>query len=272
MEKQTCEWIIDRAPKKGQRCQIKPIEGRTFCSKHNKRMASREARQPAKLDTDEVFGTPAPAPRNKFSVFNFTFSTNRDVDKLSREQKLVFKTAVDGLFDPGQNGIIGYLRDSKSEDPAQNIVKSQTLFRYEVGSREHRLHAHCQLLLEHTGHYRIDTAALREDLKNQTGYVIYVKVDAQTDHVAAYAAYITKRDAAIPYDFDTPANNVLTPATVPISVPTPTSVSAPTYTVDLPEPVRRRAATSAAASPAGSVLAKYKSMRPSGITYDSIKM
>lgn len=245
MSRETCAWVFDRAPKKGQRCQVKPIEGRKYCSKHTQRTAARETRQSPqqRLAADDVFGDPAAAKhptRNKFSVFNFTFSTNRDVEKLSREQKLAFKSAVDDLFEADR--ILTLLVDQTNEDPEQNIVESKTLHRYEVGSQQHRLHAHCQLLLEHTGHYRIDQAALRADLKKLVGYTVYVKVDAQTDHAAAYAAYIKKQDESTPYNFDNNDNdNIAEPPAELVRLSSRSSnTHAPTSNVDLPERARKR--------------------------------
>lgn len=196
--KKICAHVGTRGNNKDIKCRNAAKIG-NFCAKHKKK-------ERPTLATDEVFGNgeaapaaaPAEAPKPKkfhYSAFKFTINSQMDFAKMSPAEKKQFKHAVEFIFD--KDNVHKYLEDrTNAGDTRANISELKVEFFFEVGAQQGRLHTHGVLSLKHTGNYRVNQERVRAVLEKLLGRKVHLNVVGSADETAAWAAYITKNQAA----------------------------------------------------------------------------
>lgn len=185
----TCKHVGKRGAAAGKACKNKATNG-DYCRRHKKKVVDTD------LTRDEVFGTAgAPAPATpavkfRFSVWKWTVNTNRDLSKMSVEDKKRFKNAIEHIF--GEEGVARYLVDSTHEEPTKNIAELKSQWYFEVGSEQHRLHTHGIVALKHTGNYRMAVENVRAVLNGILGGNVHFTATASGDATRAWEAYMEK--------------------------------------------------------------------------------
>eukprot|EP01127_Copromyxa_protea_P013364 TRINITY_DN358_c1_g2_i5.p2 TRINITY_DN358_c1_g2~~TRINITY_DN358_c1_g2_i5.p2 ORF type:complete len:205 (+),score=28.35 TRINITY_DN358_c1_g2_i5:1103-1717(+) len=193
-EKVLCKHVGSRGKSEGVACRNRanPNFG-DFCAKHKKVKR-------ATIQSDEVFGSGEKAaepaekvtPKHKHSVWLLTLNSQKDIAKMSAEQKQEFKDLGDFIF--SEENIAKYLIDRNSpDDPTKNIVKLAIEHTFEFGASKGRVHMHGILNLTHTGHYSVNQAAIRQLAEKVLGYKVHFNAKGSADQDAAMRAYIQKQ-------------------------------------------------------------------------------
>lgn len=184
----SCEHVINKNKKNQRNCKNKAVKG-GYCNKHAKRSE-------IDLNKDEVFATKqkvveVSADKTKYSVFRWTLNSNKDFEKMTKEEKQNFKNFTEFIFD--KERVQNILQDKSNPDPQKNIEKIDSEFYYEVGTRFGRLHAHGVIRLEHTGFYQIASSDFQKLAEKALGSKIHFNVQASGNPDAAWSAYIQKK-------------------------------------------------------------------------------
>lgn len=193
----SCKHIFATGPKKGQRCPVIPADGGDYCAKHRKSTEKKQSRAHTanNLGNDALFagtgGRPKTAAKNRYSVWLITLNSNKDIDKMTYQDKKQFKDAMDYVFN--RENIFDFFTEStgKGQDA---VVKLNMEHHFEVGPSGGRLHVHALVDITHTGNFRFEANRLRAFLKQALGYNIYLNAPVSGNQSAAYAQYAAKRE------------------------------------------------------------------------------
>lgn len=185
-----CEYITST----GKTCRLNKQNGTPYCNRHIVRK-----RAQVDLAKDEVFGVPErekPIEPKKdkisYSSFKITINSQKDFSILSTDQKKLFKTFIEFIFN--NDNISMFLTDqSNRDDPMKNIINIELDHYFEVGDSQHRLHAHGFINLEHKGYYRMDVKSIRELSKEILGYTIHIDNQASGNPIRSWENYIKKK-------------------------------------------------------------------------------
>lgn len=209
-----CKYIYSTGKYAGKQCDIRPAGGTPqqpagdYCYKHKVIAAKKanRAKATAAISADPIFSSAAePAKesetnaKKKFSVFNCTINSQKNYATMSAEDKLKFKRFVDWLFLPSGETALKFMTDAKAPD-MRNILEAKAEHHFEVGDLG-KLHAHGQILVTHTGHITFWANKVREAARKILGYTIHWDCQASSNHVAAYAEYMRKKNSADPVKF-----------------------------------------------------------------------
>ena len=190
--------------KTGRTCRLnQKVNG--YCNKHKNTIKAKEGYD---LSKDEVFGNPdkkepeVKKEKVSYSNFKITINSQKDITKMSKEQKETFKKFIDFIFH--DDNLELFLIDVSNKDGVfnDNIIDITKDYYFEVGDEQHRLHTHAQLNLKHKGYYKFNISAIREMAKKILGYSLHINVQASSDPVAAWNNYIKKKSTANVIELD----------------------------------------------------------------------
>jgi hypothetical protein len=194
----TCEYIYKSGRHAGERCEIRPTNGEKMCYKHKKaaEMKSFRAHTADSLIVDPIFAAPGatrpatPPAKHRYSNWMITINSNVSYDKMSANDKKLFKDFIDFVF--SRDNIEKFLTDSTGGG-AKNIVKLGVEHYFEVAPNNGRLHMHGLLSLEHTGNFRLEFNRIREAARRILGRNIHLSAPVSGDQSKAYAQYAAKK-------------------------------------------------------------------------------
>lgn len=199
---QTCPYVMKAGKRRGQACGKRGKHEDGACSDHYKSLIDGKSGG-RNLANDEVFGSIVKpdiaevGPKVKSSVWLITINSQKDLDKMSTEQKNNFKDFGSWVFDRDRF-VQYYLYDTKEpNNPAKNIKDLSIAYQYEVGDQQGRLHLHGIVKLKHVGHYKFLANNLRAFAKQALGYNIHLNAPVRSDDVGAMEEYIAKSGTVV---------------------------------------------------------------------------
>jgi len=196
-----CEFILTAGKRKGQECSA-GCGTRQFCGRHVKMIAKREsgsAKTKADQDLETFIGTQTPVDigedRIRKSVFALTINSNKNIKRLSPEDQEKLKQIMDHLFT--NDNIIDFIECRPGapcfrENP-ELIVEKRWQFKFEVGSKYGKIHAHALIEIDHRTIITMDITGLKDLFREFFGwnFHINVQVKKQLDS-SAWAHYLGK--------------------------------------------------------------------------------
>lgn len=169
-----------------------------YCNSHTKRNP-----ESADLTKDSVFGNKSTeidisentVNRLKYSTFLITVNSQRDIIKLSDEEKILFKEFTEFLF--SESELTDNLIDlTNTSDPRSNLKKITIDYYYEVGEKFGKLHLHAIIDITHNGIYKFDLNRMREVSHEILGYNLHINIRGSADHSAMMRAYVSKKSTS----------------------------------------------------------------------------
>lgn len=186
-----CRHTFARGANAGKSCINNGIHN-GYCNKHRKLVVPQEA-------IDAVGQAPPaakPAPKSRFSAFNWTLNTNTSAAKMTPHDIAEFKRLIAHVFAPAN--VVEYLHDANAPDPATNIIKLESVYHFEIAPKTTAVHAHGAVRLEHVGHYRLMLENIRAVVEGVRGKGIHFSVQPSGNAEAAWDRYMAKNAAADP--------------------------------------------------------------------------
>ena len=187
----------------GKTCRLNQKVG-SYCNKHK---GTIKAKKEYDLSKDEVFGNPEKKEEVKkekvsYSNFKITINSQKDITKMSKEQKETFKKFIEFVFD--ESNLDLYITDVSNPDGDfnQNILEIKKNHFFEVGTEQHRLHTHALLNLKHKGFYKINIKNLRDLSKEILGYSLHINIQCTGDSEKSWADYISKKNKSNVIELD----------------------------------------------------------------------
>lgn len=219
-----CDYVYTRGKYKGQQCLNNAyfnFKKNSYCGNHYEtvrnqvyrqkiagkgfkapRVKQQQHQQKITLPAKNYDETPSDLERKlKFSLFMITINTNKDVNKMSSEDKAKFKHFINKLYDSNKPIIIELLEDRRGYDPKQFIHDYEIKDYFEVSPTSNRLHNHALLRVQHNGMLYVNQAMLREMADKVVGSKVHLNVRGANDSKTMIEQYIKKSSIKSIIDF-----------------------------------------------------------------------